>query len=87
MTKPRLLQIQTLEPSRRHTFQVTIRWTHHKWGPQCTRMKQHASSIRRAMNQAVQAFFTEQQQTARTTKKRTYLDAHKHIVVEAWRLS
>ncbi len=68
------------------TYQIDIRWLHHKWGPQTHKLKQTATSIRRAINHGLQSFFTQQLETARRTKKREHLDAHKHLRVEAWRL-
>jgi hypothetical protein len=69
------------------TYQLEIRWTHRKWGPQHSKMKQTANSVRRAINSGLQAFFTEQKDTHRQRGgRREYLDAHKHVRVEAWRL-
>ena len=67
-------------------YQIVIRWTHRKWGPQSTKLKQEAHSIRKAVNQAMLAFFTAQHEAHAQSNKRPYLDAHKHVTVEAWRL-
>ncbi len=67
-------------------YQIEIRWVHHRDGPQRTTLKQTATSIRRAINNGLQAFFTEQKHSAQRTKQRHYLDAHKYVRVEAVRV-
>lgn len=67
------------------TYQLVIRWRHIRFGPQITRLKQTAGSIRRAIANGLQAFFTEQRSS--NGGRRDYLDAHKSIEIDAWRIS
>lgn len=46
-------------------YRCLIRWTHRKWGPQSTRTAAEGSSIRRALNNALLAFFSDKSQRDR----------------------
>jgi len=48
-----------------NTYRVVIRWTHRKWGPQLEKAKAQGTSIRRALNNALLAFFSERSQRGR----------------------
>ncbi len=61
-------------------YRVHITWSHRKYGPDRTSLKAEGTSIRRAINHALVAFFTDEQQ------RKQRLDAHREIRVEAWRL-
>ena len=62
------------------TYRVAINWTHRKYGPDDRKCIAEGSSIRRAIANALLAFFSEK------PERKARLDAHKHIKVEAWRL-
>ena len=66
--------------SARRKYRVVIGWTHRKWGPNQTRTTAEGTSIRRALSNALLAFFSE----AKGGQERR--DAHTHIRVEAWRV-
>ena len=60
-------------------YRCVIHWTHRKWGPQMEKVAAQGSSIRRALNSALLAFFKD----ASSRQKRR--DAHAHLRVECWR--
>ena len=62
------------------TYRVVINWTHRKYGPNFRKCIAEGSSIRRAIANALLAFFSEK------PERKARLDAHAHIRVEAWRL-
>ena len=62
------------------TYRVVINWTHRKYGPNYRKCIAEGSSIRRAIANALLAFFSEK------PERKNRLDAHTHIRVEAWRL-
>lgn len=63
------------------TYRIEIRWTHRKFGPTLHTARAQATSIRRAINRALYAFFT-----AAPAERKQRRDAHTHIRVEAFRL-
>ena len=58
---------------------MVVQWDHHYLGPQMDKLTSEGSSIRRALNTALLAFFTHNS----TRLKRT--DAHVHVRCEIWR--
>jgi len=61
-------------------YRILVHWTHRKWGPQTEKLAGEGSSIRRALNAALLAFFKDK------NKRDQRRDAHAHVRVEAWRL-
>jgi hypothetical protein len=43
----------------KRNYRLLITWQDRKWGPQLHKTSESASSIRRAANQALKAFFTD----------------------------
>lgn len=68
-------------------YRVEVRWMHRRDGRQMWSGRATASSIRRAINAALEIFFTEKNTEARTSGRKFHLDAHTHIRVEAWRIT
>jgi len=62
-------------------YKVVIRWTHRKWGPQLEKAKAEGTSIRRALNNALLAFFSE-----RSLRERRR-DAHVALQLQIERLN
>jgi len=63
-----------------HKYRVIVRWKHRKWGPQMERLAAEGSSVRRALNNALLAFFSDKSNRDRRRK------AHAEIDVTIWRL-
>ena len=61
-------------------YHVNVNWTHRRWGPQMEKLVGEATSIRRALNAVLLAFFKDK------SKRKNRLDAHAHIRVEIWRV-
>lgn len=57
-------------------YRVTIKWQHHRWGPQIDKLATEGTSIRRALNNALLAFFS------RMKNRKGVLDAHKKLSVD-----
>lgn len=66
--------------SRRQTFRCFIEWRHRKWGPQSLKSAAEGTSIRRAMNNALLAFFSD------SNEREKRRDAHSDISIHAWRV-
>jgi hypothetical protein len=66
--------------SANRSYKVVIRWKHHKFGPQFHKTTAEGTSIRRAIANALLAFFNNKD----TRKQRR--DAHPSIEVSAQRL-
>lgn len=64
---------------RRHTYRLLIRWTHRTYGPQLEKVSAEGTSIRRAIANALLAFFS-------SNNKKMRRDAHAQIEVQAWRV-
>jgi len=64
----------------RNRYRCLITWKHRKWGPQMHRAAEEASSIRRAINQALISFFTDK------NRRKERKDAHVEIAVTCQRL-
>jgi len=63
-----------------HKYKVLIHWKHRKWGPQSEQLTAEGSSIRRGLNNALLAFFSDKSHRERRR------DAHENLVVTVWRL-
>jgi len=63
----------------RQTYRVLVKWKHRKWGPQMEKQAAEGTSIRRAIANALLAFFSDK---SRRDHRR---DAHAAIEVSAWR--
>lgn len=61
-------------------YRCVIRWTDRKWGPQMEKAAAEGSSIRRALNKALLAFFTD------ASRRKERGDAHAQLEVQIWRL-
>jgi hypothetical protein len=61
-------------------YRVVVMWIHRKWGPQTERLAAEGTSVRRAIGNALLGFFSDKSNRERRR------DAHKDIVVQAWRL-
>lgn len=61
-------------------YRAVITWTHRKWGPQTEKQSAEATSIRRALNAALLAFFSS------SSNRNQRRDAHTHLRAEIWRL-
>jgi hypothetical protein len=60
-------------------YRVLVQWSHRKWGPQSHKTTSAGSSIRRALNSALLAFFSDK-------SNRDYRrDAHAQVRCEIWR--
>lgn len=66
--------------SSRRRYLVTIEWPHRKFGPQLHRSKAEGTSIRRAISNALVAFFTDKNAGPKARR-----DAHAAIKVSATR--
>jgi hypothetical protein len=55
-------------------YRVLISWTHRKWGPQQERQTAEGSSIRRALSNALLAFFSDKSSRDRRRDAHTNLD-------------
>jgi hypothetical protein len=64
----------------RRTYRCVIEWNHRKWGPQMQKSVAEGTSIRRAINNALLAFFSD------TSQREHRRDAHAHIEIKAWRV-
>jgi len=62
------------------SYRVEIRWTHRKLGPSRTAQKAQGTSIRRAINNALLAFFSD------AIDRKARRDAHVDVQVHAWRI-
>ena len=60
-------------------YRVLVQWSHRKWGPQHHKTASNGSSIRRALNAALHAFFSDK--TNRNQRK----DAPAQLRCEIWR--
>jgi|GEM_PF-3196471 hypothetical protein len=67
-------------PSRK-TYRILITWKHRKWGSQHAKLTAEGTSIRRAIANALLAFFSD------STRRKERLEAHKLVQVEAVRIS
>jgi len=61
-------------------YRVIIRWTHSKWGPQLEKATAEGTSLRRALNNALLAFFSERSQRERRR------DGHRELTLTIERL-
>jgi len=61
-------------------YRIVVQWTHHKWGPQTEKLAGEGSSIRRALNSALLAFFKD------ASKRQQRRNAHAHLRAEIFRL-
>ncbi len=61
-------------------YRVLVSWTHRKWGPQTHKSSAEGSSIRRALNSALLAFFSD------SSNRQQRRDAHVQLRAEIWRL-
>lgn len=64
----------------RRSYKCVIRWTSKYLGPQSLKVTAEGTSIRRAIANALLAFFSDK------SGRRTRRDAHTDIEVKAWRL-
>ena len=60
----------------KNRYRCLITWKDRKWGPQMHRTAEEASSMRRAINQALRLFFTDK------TRRKERRDAHVEIAVQ-----
>ncbi len=66
--------------SRSQRYRLVIHWTHRKWGPLMEKSSAEGTSIRRAINNALLAFFSD------STNREKRRDAHAHLEVQCWRV-
>lgn len=66
--------------SRTNRYRLVIRWQHRKLGPQMEKASAEATSIRRAINNALLSFFSN------SSSRRERSDAHAQIEVQCWRV-
>ena len=66
--------------SSQQRYRVVVTWSHRKWGPQMEKAAAEGTSIRRALNNALLAFFSDK------SKRKERADAHAHLRVEIWRV-
>lgn len=64
----------------RQTYHMTIKWHHRKWGPKTEKVSAEGTSIRRAISNALLAFFSDKN----SREKRR--GANAEISVTAWRI-
>jgi hypothetical protein len=67
---------------RNQTYQVLIRWTHRRYGPQWEKVTAEGTSIRRGIAHALLNFFSSSSKAQHAER----LDAHKALQVEARRV-
>jgi hypothetical protein len=61
-------------------YRLVITWQDRKWGHQLEKTAEEASSIRRAVNQALKKFFTEK------SRRKERADAHASLTVSVQRV-
>ncbi len=61
-------------------YRVLITWHHKRWGPRLHKTTEEGSSIRRAANAALKAFFTDK------SRRKERLDAHRELTLQISRL-
>ena len=61
-------------------YRLLLHWQHKKWGPQVHRTNEEASSIRRAINQMLKAFFTDK------NRRKERGDAHASMTISVQRM-
>jgi hypothetical protein len=64
----------------KRSYRLVLTWNHRKWGPQIHKATEEASSIRRATNQMLSAFFTDK------NRRKERLDAHASLHISVQRL-
>ena len=61
-------------------YRLLVTWSHRKWGPQSLRTTEEASSIRRAVNQALSSFFKDK------SRRQERGDAHAALQLNVQRM-
>jgi hypothetical protein len=61
-------------------YRLLLTWQHRKWGPQLHKTNEEASSIRRAINQMLKAFFTDK------NRRKERVDAHASLTISVQRM-
>jgi hypothetical protein len=61
-------------------FRLVVQWQDRKWGPQIHKTAEEATSIRRAINQALKAFFGDR------PRRKERLDAHASLSLSVQRM-
>lgn len=45
--------------SHQHKYRLVVKWNHRQWGPQMEKLCAEGTSVRRAINNALLAFFSD----------------------------
>ena len=61
-------------------YRLILQWQDRKWGPQIQKAAEQASSIRRAVNQALTSFFADK------ARRKERGDAHASMTISVQRL-